>query len=95
MSCDHQFKAKSVRSWLEPWVFLVQRFESAYGRAYWWYEEKDLGLGGEFSSLLEEEASPEFPITPNSLALRKILVKGSLNGVLGESTTDSCWGQND
>ena len=37
-------------------VFLAE-VESDIGEAYWWYEEKDLGLGDEFLRCLEEAFS--------------------------------------
>ena len=59
-------------------VFLAE-VESDIGEAYWWYEEKDLGLGDEFLRCLEEAFSrisdyPEqFPVRFDGV--RRILVR--------------------
>ena len=59
-------------------VFLAE-VESDIGEAYWWYEEKDLGLGDEFLRCLEEAFSrisghPEhFPIRFDDV--RRVLVR--------------------
>lgn len=59
-------------------VFLAE-VESDIGEAYWWYEEKDLGLGDEFLRCLEEafyriSDHPEhFPIRFDDV--RRVLVR--------------------
>jgi plasmid stabilization system protein ParE len=59
-------------------IFLPE-VESDIGEAYWWYEEKDMGLGDEFLRCLEEAFSrtsndPEhFPVRFDDI--RRILVR--------------------
>jgi hypothetical protein len=69
-------------------VFLAE-VESDMGEAYWWYEEKDLGLGGEFLRCLEEAFS-RISDYPEQFGSSEILVKESLNGVMGIDQ-DSRW----
>jgi plasmid stabilization system protein ParE len=60
-------------------VIFLPEVESDIGEAYWWYEEKDFGLGDEFFRCLEEafsriSAHPEhFPIRFDDV--RRILVR--------------------
>ena len=60
-------------------LIILPEVESDIGEAYWWYEEKDMGLGDEFLRCLDEALSrisshPEhFPVRFDDV--RRILVR--------------------